>query len=123
MTYKYVCPTSKGAKKVEFSYADHQRLFPNLRLTALLDYEYFLFDNRIEIHRYDSAIVLAVEVMVIPINLILIGLANLKEFKSHYRTALNQRKHGGFFTTMYFNNQFDDFSQVVNAAVEEAQCL
>lgn len=123
MAYKYVCPTTKGAQRVEFSYQDHQRLFPCLKQSILIDYEYYLFDNRIEIHRYDSAIVMALETMVIPLNLIMIGLGNLSEFKSHYRRVYNQQKYGAFYTDMYFKDQFDDFNEVVNAAIKEAECL
>ena len=112
--YKYEDPTTKGMTRVFLTQKQHNELFPHRPRSWKLRYDYFLDENRFEMHRMVSVVGQIIVTVLFPLSLLMEGFGNFKEIVQDHKKAIWQRTYGNFNKDVVFNNdrQQDLFAEI-----------
>ncbi len=116
-TYKYKSPEEKGAVRIYISKKDHNKILPNMRVLWSDRYEYYRFDNRIEMHRFTSNLALALGVILLPISVLFYGIKALKEdIPRELKRAFNEKEYGAFVSDVIWDNEPPEYDDLCDAS-------
>lgn len=103
--YKYVSPVEKGMTQVYISKEEHNKLFLHEPRHWQNRFEYFISDEKVELHRFDSNLAVFLIFLLSPISLLLMGFSNWSEFVMDLKKTWNQKKYGSFCSSVFWKKR------------------
>lgn len=109
MKYKYKDPTKDGYVKFKISKKDQNRIFEYRKWCWHSNYEYYIKDKTILMHKIPNALGCIVSTLLLPAGLIAEGLFNYKEvYKDMVLKTWQCKKYGAFSSDVIYKRDNDD---------------
>jgi len=94
--YIYKNPLDQGYKQFYLTKKQHNKLFEQRKIKFYHKYEYYYNDNCILLHKFCNWKGILFNTIILPIIVLMEGLANIKETMYDYKSLCNQKKSGSF---------------------------
>jgi hypothetical protein len=109
MTYEYECPTDRGYEKFKINRKDQNKIFKYRKWVWSINYEYYVKDNHIIMQRIPNVYGCVASTLLLPLGLLLEGLANSKEtYMDMVVKAWQAKKYGSFSCDHIYKRDNDD---------------
>ena len=109
--YRYSSPTNKGLRQVYIPAKEHNKMFKNEQVNWRYRYEYYMGENEIEMHRFNTFWVKLLMIILFPVSIFWAGISNFKELVIETKRELNQKKYGSFSSITVYRRNFEGFEQ------------
>jgi len=110
--YIYNNPLDRGYKQFYLTKKQHNKLFEHRKIKWHDKYEYYYNNHCILLHRFYNSKAIILSTILLPIIILMEGLANVKETMYDYKRLFNQKKCGSFFGDNIWNNT-DMYNEVM----------
>lgn len=94
--YIYKDPLKEGAKKVKIKSKDHNKLWPYNKAKWYNHYDYYLYENKLVIHKTTSVLAWLLNVVCLPFLIVYETLIECKNIPSYIHDMIFQKKAGKF---------------------------
>ena len=112
--YEYICPTEQGFKRVYFTKAQHNEIFPNRPTKWTKSYEYYIDDKKLIVHQFDSKLIVLLNVLLFPVNVLYAGFMNFGELIDEYKRTFKPKKYGSFIPDAVWNEGLTTAKRILN---------
>jgi len=110
--YIYNNPLDQGYKQFYLTKKQHNKLFKHRKIKWHDKYEYYYNDNCILLHKFYNLKAIVLSTILLPIIVLIEGLANIKETMYDYKRLFNQKKIGSFSGDNIWSNT-DMYNEVM----------
>lgn len=109
--YDYRSPEEKGRKRVYITRTQHNQLFKHEKRNWHFTYEYYLGEDEVELHRFNTLFTKFLMILTFPISIFWAGISNFKELVWETKREMRQKRYGSFSSMTYYRRNFEGFDQ------------